>query len=141
MSSYRPISFFPSLVKLFEKIIFVRIRPILSINFIISNTRFGFRCKHSNAHKVHILTYVIATLYETNFKFDINLNKRHLFVIRITYILIIRSFLENCTFHVRHDNSISSYCPINAVFPQETIFHLTYSTFLLLISLTKTLLC
>lgn len=56
ITSYRPISLLPTLAKLFEKIIRLRIRPILQTFNIIPHSQFGFRTSHSTVHQIHRLT-------------------------------------------------------------------------------------
>lgn len=63
-SSYRPISLLPTLGKLFEKLILLRIRPILYEHQIIPTTQFGFQPGHSIIHQVHRLTDTIASALE-----------------------------------------------------------------------------
>jgi len=63
-SSYRPISILPILGKLFEKVMFKRIRPILKSHKIIPNTQFGFRENHSTSHQIHRIVDKIALSLE-----------------------------------------------------------------------------
>jgi hypothetical protein len=63
-SSYRSISFLPTLSKLFEKLIRLRIRPILHEYKIITTIQFGFQPGHSTIHQVHCLTNTIVSALE-----------------------------------------------------------------------------
>lgn len=63
-SSFRSISLLPTLGKLFEKLILLRIRPILHEHHIILSTQFGFQPRHSTIHQVHQLTDFIASILE-----------------------------------------------------------------------------
>jgi hypothetical protein len=52
-SSYRPISLFPILSKIFEKLLLKRILPIVTDANILPNSQFGFRNSNSTVHQVH----------------------------------------------------------------------------------------
>jgi hypothetical protein len=59
ITSYRPISLLPILLKLFEKFFLARIKPILQEKRIIPDHQFGFRQKHATTEQVHCITNVI----------------------------------------------------------------------------------
>lgn len=63
--SYKSISLFSTLGKLFEKLLLERIRPIMLNKRIIPNAQFGFLPKHSISHQIHRLTDCI-TLKKNN---------------------------------------------------------------------------
>jgi hypothetical protein len=56
VTSYRPISLLPVLLKLFEKLLLKRIKPILDEKQIIPTHQSGFRNNHSTIDQVHRLT-------------------------------------------------------------------------------------
>jgi len=132
-SSYRPISLLPTLGKLFEKLILLRIRPILYEHQIIPNTQFGFRTKHSTIHQVHRLTDTIANALErkqycTGLFLDIAQAFDRVWHDGLLYklkkfmpaqlFLILKSFLSNRKFTVRQGNSFSPQHNIAAGVPQ-----------------------
>lgn len=133
ITSYRPISLLPTLAKLFEKIILIRIRPILHAHNIIPNSQFGFRSNHSTVHQIHRLTDQICSSFEKKQycpgvfldvaqAFDRVWHEGLLFKLKLflpaPYYLIIRSYLENRSFRVRYGNSFSPYHQIKAGVPQ-----------------------
>lgn len=131
-TSYRPISLLPVIGKLFEKIILIRLRPIIASHKIIPDAQFGFRAHHSTI-QVHRLVEKISSSFENkNYcpavfldvaqAFDRvwhsgSLYKLKLFLPAPLYLLI-RSYLENRTFKVRQGNYFSSIFPIRAGVPQ-----------------------
>lgn len=62
-SSYRPISLLPSFSKILEKVLLIRIYPI--INDRMMKTQFSFRNHHSTIHQVHRITDIISSSLET----------------------------------------------------------------------------
>jgi hypothetical protein len=66
VTSYRPISLLPILLKLFEELLLTRIQPILQETQIIPDHQFGFRQKHAIIGQVHRITDVINTALESN---------------------------------------------------------------------------
>jgi hypothetical protein len=128
-TSYRPISLLPTSVKLFEKCLIKRIRPILSEYNIIPNTQFGFRSKNSTLHQVHRLTDMIASAFENKKyctgifldvaqAFDKVWHNGLLFKLKqfmpAPLYLILKSYLEHEKFKVRHDNAFSPLFDIEA---------------------------
>lgn len=144
-TSYRPISLLPTLGKLFEKLILLRIRPILREHQIIPTTQFGFRLGHSTIHQVHRLTDTIASALERKQfcaglfldvaqAFDKVWHDGLLFKLKefmpAQLYLIIKSFLENRSFTVRQGNSFSSKFNITAGVPQGSdLAHDLYNIF------------
>jgi hypothetical protein len=47
LTSYRPISLLPIVSKVFEKLLLKRLLPIVEINRLIPDHKFGFRQRHS----------------------------------------------------------------------------------------------
>jgi len=132
-SSYRPISLLPTLGKLFEKLILLRIRPILHEHQIIPTTKFGFRPGHSTIHQVHRLTNSIASALERRQyyaglfldvaqAFDKVWHDGLLFKLKkfmpAQLFLVIKSLLENRSFTVRQGNFFLPRFNITAGMPQ-----------------------
>lgn len=132
-TSYRPISLLPVLGKLFEKIVLKRLRPIIEIQKVIPNAQFGFRANHSTIQQVHRIVDKISSSFENkNYcpavfldvaqAFDrvwhIGLLYKLKLLLPAPLYLLIRSYLENRTFKVRHGNCFSSIFPILAGVPQ-----------------------
>jgi hypothetical protein len=59
VTSYIPISLLPFLSKLFEKLSFTRIQPILHDKRVIPDRQFGFRRQHATIEQLHRVTNVI----------------------------------------------------------------------------------
>jgi len=59
VTSYRPISLLPSLLKLFEKLLLKRLKPIIKARRLIPEYQFEFRNKHSTIEQVHRVTNAI----------------------------------------------------------------------------------
>lgn len=61
VTSYRPISLLPTLSKLYEKMLLIKLHPILEQGNIIPAHQFGFRNQHSTIEQVHRIVNVIKT--------------------------------------------------------------------------------
>jgi hypothetical protein len=134
-TSYRPISLLPVCSKLFEKLLYRRLLPIISQNNILPNHQYGFRHQHSTLHQLHrICDYVATSLerkeYASGVFFDVSqafdkvwheglLSK--LRFLPTDYYLVIQSFLRNRFFSVSQGSVISSCFPISAGVPQGAI--------------------
>jgi hypothetical protein len=64
ISSYCPISLLPIIDKLFERILYKHITPIIQEKNVLPKTQFGFRTKHNTIHQIHRITYKISTSFE-----------------------------------------------------------------------------
>ena len=64
-ASYRPISLLPVICKLFEKLFYTRLIPIIQDRNLIPDHQFGFRKKHSTIDQVHRVTRHITQALET----------------------------------------------------------------------------
>ena len=53
VSNYRPISILPIFSKLFEKLLYSRLKNFFDINHVINNDQYGFRAQHSTSHALH----------------------------------------------------------------------------------------
>ena len=133
-SSYRPISLLPTLAKVFERVILIRLLDFTETNHIINMNQYGFKKGHSTTHQVHRIIELIgnafnnkehvgAVFLDIEKAFDslwheglikklINLN------IPKAMIHIIYSFLTNRCFQVRINNTLSQVTNIQAGVPQ-----------------------
>ena len=66
VTSYRPISLLPILLKLFEKLFLTRLQPLLHEQWTIPDHQFGFRQKHATIEQVHRVTNAITEALETH---------------------------------------------------------------------------
>lgn len=60
VTSYGPISFHPSISKLFEKLLLKRLKPLLEERQLLPEHQFGFPNKHTTIDQVHRVTNVIS---------------------------------------------------------------------------------
>jgi len=58
-TSYRPISLLPVMSKLFEKLLMIRLKPIIDSSNLIPDHQFGFPNNHPTIEQVHRITNVI----------------------------------------------------------------------------------
>lgn len=65
-TSYRPISLLPIISKLFERLLLVRLKPIIETRRLVPSHQFGFHDKHSTIDQVHRITDVIEKALEDN---------------------------------------------------------------------------
>jgi len=132
-SSYRPISLFPILGKIFEKLLLSRL-TIFAVNK-IPDFQFGFRSKHATTHQLHRVTDIIILVLETKKyytgvfldvakAFDTVWPDGLLFKIKqifpVPYYLLILSHLKDRSFKVRHNFQLSMECPVLAAIPQSS---------------------
>jgi hypothetical protein len=64
VTSYRQMSLFPSLSKLFEELFLKRLKPIIEARQLIPEYQFGFRNKYSTTEQVHRVINVINKALE-----------------------------------------------------------------------------
>ncbi|KAL4132471.1 hypothetical protein QTP88_009614 [Uroleucon formosanum] len=132
-SSYRPISLLPVLGKILEKVILKRITNIAQLNNSIPNFQFGFRSLHATTHQLHRVVDTISTALETKKycagvfldvakAFDTVWHDGLLFKLKKIFpaplYLMLKSYLENRPFNVRHNLQHSNQFPISAAVPQ-----------------------
>lgn len=132
-TSYRPISLLPVLGKILEKIILKRITTIAQATNSIPNFQFGFRSHHATTHQLHRVADIISSALETKKycagvfldvakAFDTVWHKGLLFKLKNIFpaplYLILKSYLENRSFNVRHNLQHSNQYPIFAGVPQ-----------------------
>ncbi|KAI4474511.1 hypothetical protein M0804_014816 [Polistes exclamans] len=136
VNSYRPISLLPLLSKLLEKIIFIRMKKIISAKNLIPDHQFGFRNKHSTVEQVHRLTNTIITALEKKEycsavfidiekAFDKVWHQRLLQTINkhfpYSYFKLLKSYLSDRTFYVKIKDTHSNIKLIKAGVPQGSI--------------------
>ena len=68
MSNYRPISILPTLSKIFEKLIHVRIYQFLDENQVLYNYQFGFRKAHSTVNEVQTAIHSVTKALDTSYQ-------------------------------------------------------------------------
>lgn len=135
-SSYRPISLLPLCSKIFEKLLFKRLIPIINENNIIPDHQFGFRESHSTTQQLHRVTdYIASALERKMYVSAASLDVAQAFdrvwhagllyktksILPFTYYLIIKSFLQNRYFSVRMGVFVSLFYLIQAGVPQGSI--------------------
>jgi hypothetical protein len=136
-SSYRPISLLPTLSKLFEKVIQKRLNKFLTENNVIPTFQFGFRPNHATSHQLLRVTEKIERGFEnkmhtTAIFLDIAQAFDRVWSTGLLYkilqlnpppylINIISSFLNNRTFAVKINSTLSETKAIKAGVPQGSI--------------------
>ena len=68
MSNYRPISILPTLSKIFEKLIHVRIYQFLDENKVLYSYQFGFRKAHSTVHAVQTAIHSVTKALDASYQ-------------------------------------------------------------------------
>lgn len=133
--AYRPISLLSSTGKVLERIILTRIQEFTEEFDILPQEQFGFRKQHSTTHQTVRLTEEItgslnkgfvtaAVMLDVSQAFDRVWHDGLIMkLIRNGFpnplIKIVKSFLQNRTFHIKiEQNSISSTRPLEAGVPQ-----------------------
>ena len=67
VNNYRPISLFPSLSKIFEKVVHHRLYIFLTISDILQENQYGFRPKHSTTDAVlKFASHIMSALEDNN---------------------------------------------------------------------------
>lgn len=135
-SSYRPISLLPTLSKVFEKLIFQRLLPIVETQHILPDHQFGFRYHHSTIHQTHRLVnkihdaieskqYCSAAFLDISQAFDkvwhIGLHLKLRQLLPLNYFLLLKSYLSNRHFIVKVGDEFSNLSPIHAGVPQGSV--------------------
>ena len=135
-SSYRPISLLPLLSKIFEKVLYERLTPILEDKHTIPDHQFGFRRLHSTIHQIHRVTSNIeSALEEKKFCVGLFLDVEKAFdkvwhdglLLKLSSILpsnlynLFKNYITGRFFYVKYKNSTSSLRPIKAGIPQGSV--------------------
>ncbi|TLO84139.1 hypothetical protein FEG28_18965, partial [Acinetobacter baumannii] len=138
-TSYRPISLLMSLGKLYERLLYKRLRDFVSSKGILIDEQFGFRTNHSCVQQVHRLTehilvglnrpkplYTGALFFDVAKAFDKVWHNGLIFKlfnmgVPDSLVLIIRDFLSNRSFRYRVEGTRSSPRPLTAGVPQGSV--------------------
>ena len=138
MSNYRPISILPTLSKIFEKLIHVRIYQFLDDNRVLYSYQFGFRKAHSTVHAVqtaiHSVTKALDASYQCmgifidfskafdTIQHNILLDKLYHYGVRGIAHKSISSYLSNRKQFVYYDNECySAVEDINVGVPRGSV--------------------
>ena len=138
MSNYRPISILPTISKIFEKLIHVRLYQFLDENRVLYNYQFGFRKVHSTVHTVqtaiHSVTKALDTSYQCmgifidfskafdNIQHNVLLDKLNHYGVRGIPHKLISSYLSNRKQFVFYNNECySAVEDINVGVPQGSV--------------------
>lgn len=136
LKSYRPISLLPIMSKLFEKLLLKRIIPIINEKKLLPNHQFGFRKKHSTIEQVHRLISIIEKALEGNEvcsaifldvaqAFDKVWHEGLLYKLNkfmpIQMVNLLKSYISDRMFRVRHDETYSELKNIRAGVPQGSV--------------------
>jgi hypothetical protein len=70
VTSYRPISLLLIILRLFEKLLLKRLKPLIESKNLIHSHQFGFRDKHATNDQIHRITNIIERAYEENKNFS-----------------------------------------------------------------------
>lgn len=135
-TSYRPISLLPTMSKLFEKLIFNRLEPIITSRNLIPNHQFGFRRKHSTIEQVHRVTnkisseidkknFCVAVYLDVAKAFDSVWHKGLMHKLKHqlphSYYQLIRSYISDRYFYVKQQDESSDIQKIEAGVPQGSV--------------------
>lgn len=136
LTSYRPISLLPTLSKLLEKMILKRLLPIIEERCLIPNHQFGFRQQHSTIEQVHRVANTIYKALETeNYCaaafLDVSQAFDKVWIAGLLYKLkkflphnlyrLIKSYLLERHYLVKHRDEHTSLFPINSGVPQGSV--------------------
>nr|P21328.1 RecName: Full=RNA-directed DNA polymerase from mobile element jockey; AltName: Full=Reverse transcriptase [Drosophila melanogaster]AAA28675.1 ORF2, reverse transcriptase (put.); putative [Drosophila melanogaster] len=145
VDSYRPTSLLPSLGKIMERLILNRLLTCKDVTKAIPKFQFGFRLQHGTPEQLHRVVnfaleamenkeYAVGAFLDIQQAFDrvwhpgLLYKAKRLFPPQL--YLVVKSFLEERTFHVSVDGYKSSIKPIAAGVPQGSVLGPTlYSVF------------
>jgi hypothetical protein len=134
--SYRPISLTPVLSKLWEKIFVARVTAHLDDHEVIPKHQFGFRKSHSTIEQMHRVykeirrcferkLYCSAAFLDVQQAFDRVWHKGLLCKVKLhlphTMYVLIKSYLSDRLFQVKHGNARSNLHKIEAGVPQGSV--------------------
>jgi hypothetical protein len=135
-SSYRPVSLVPIPSKVFEKLLFNRLLPLVVHGKLLPTHQFGFRPKHSTITEIHrlirginnaidTLQYCSAAFLDISQAFAKVWHKSLLYKLRrslsLNYFLILYSYLSNRHFIVKVNTELADLTPVNAGVPQGSV--------------------
>lgn len=136
VTSYRPISLLPIMSKVFEKLLLKRLMPIIHDRKLVPPHQFGFRNNHSTIDQIHRIINVIEKAFEEGkvcsavfldvaqafdkvwhkgleFKLHRDLPRQ--------FFGILKSYISDRYFRVRHGNEYSELKKISAGVPQGSV--------------------
>lgn len=136
-ASYRPISLLNVFGKIYEKLIYKRLKDYAEAKSLIPDEQFGFRTEHSCIQQVHrivehlsagfqrgsmtgALFFNIAKAFDKVWHNDL-IYKLYQLGVPDRLVLILRDFLSNRTFRYRIEGALSSPHPIRAGVPQGSV--------------------
>lgn len=148
ITSYRPISLLSIMAKLFERLLYKRLKPIIELRNIIPSHQFGFRNKHSTIDQVHRITDIIEKSLEHTTKSALlsSLTWRKPFdkvwhdglIYKINhllpkqYCLILELYLTERYYRIKQEDAYSELKEIKAGVPQDSVLgpvlYLLYTT-------------
>jgi hypothetical protein len=135
-TSHRPISLLPIVSKIFEKLLFKRLKPIIEEKNLIPSHQFGFRNRHSTTDQIHRITNVFEKALEEKricstifldvaqafdkvwhrgleYKMGRDLPEKH--------SQLLKAYISNRHFRVEHEDSYSELNEISAGVPQGSV--------------------
>lgn len=136
VDSYRPISLLPIMSKVFERVLLLKLQPILNDRNFLPDHQFGFRQNHGTVEQVHRVAEVIrcgledkkycsAVFLDVSQAFDRVWHPGLLYKIKsklpVFFFVIIKSYLEKRSFQVRVGTELSSLRGIKAGVPQGSV--------------------
>jgi hypothetical protein len=136
VTSYRPISLLPVLAKVLERILLNRLQPLIDEQRLIPSHQFGFRKGHGTLEQIHRIVHQIENEFENNNycsavcvdisqAFDKVWHKGLLYklknVLPHPLFSLIKSYLTNRTFQVKHGEAYTDLYPIQSGVPQGSI--------------------
>lgn len=136
VKSYRPISLLPILSKVFEKLLLERLKPIIEQRGLIPNHQFGFRNRHGTIEQVHRIVKEInrdlenkrlcsAAFLDISQAFDKVWHDGLFYKLKKNlphhFYSLLRSYLSNRHFLVKHQNDYTELHTINAGVPQGSV--------------------
>ena len=136
VQSYRPISLLPILSKVFEKLFMKRLKPIIIQRKLIPNHQFGFRAQHGTTEQVHRVVnkvsrdlenkrYCSAAFLDIAQAFDKVWHDGLLYKLKQQlphhYFQILKSYMEDRKFMVKHREECSELMNIKSGVPQGSV--------------------
>lgn len=134
LSSYRPISLLSVVSKVFERLLLVRLKPLLAD--MIPDHQFGFRVGHSTQEQCHRVVnyiregfehkqYISAVFLDIQEAFDRVWIEGLLFkikqIVSCPMFVLLKSYLTNRKFYVQSDSVRSDFGQITAGVPQGSV--------------------
>lgn len=134
--SYRPISLLPVLSKIFERLLLTRLNPLIIRDNLIPEHQFGFRQKHATVEQVHRIVeeisndlenkrYCSAVFLDVSQAFDKVWHEGLLYKLKTKLphhlYQILKSYLSNRQFLVKHQDEQTQLFPISSGVPQGSV--------------------